>query len=247
MIHIVTSDNRHLYGPQLQAMHEQRRLRCVEKSGRDDLVRLDGGEIDDHDDARAIHLLGFNDAMELEMGLRLRPTNDHGMLVDGPDEPPRKVADIWEAGGITPTCRRRKGGESSESGERVFEVWAAAMELALAHGITHLVGRPHPYACGVAAGSEIAVSRALLDRLLVALGRAGPVGYHIDAMDMIAFADLGAVQRQVERAMTPQLSAGAERDEVLAAETLFSLHDMSVQVSRIWARPERALPRPLHA
>jgi N-acyl-L-homoserine lactone synthetase len=57
MIHIVTSENRHLYGPQLWAMHEQRREQCVEKNGWIDLVVLDGGEVDDYDDSRAIYLL----------------------------------------------------------------------------------------------------------------------------------------------------------------------------------------------
>ena len=76
MIHIITSENRHLYGPQLWAMHEERRRQCVEKNGWVDLVVLDGGEVDDYDDHRAIYLLGFDDAMRLEVGLRLRPTDD---------------------------------------------------------------------------------------------------------------------------------------------------------------------------
>ena len=49
MIHIITSENRHLYGPQLRAMREQR----VETNGWVDPAALDGGEIDDQDDARA--------------------------------------------------------------------------------------------------------------------------------------------------------------------------------------------------
>lgn len=273
MIHVVTVENRHLYGPQLWAMHEQRRLQCVEKNGWVDLVVLDGGEVDDYDDSRAIYLLGFNDAMALEVGLRLRPTDDRCMLADkfphliAPDEPPKKGPDIWEASRLftTQAYRRRKGGGR---GERVFEAWAAAMELALAQGIsrfvgmidmqlypgimnspidTRLVGLPRPYAYGVVAGSEIALSRALLDRVLEALGREGPIGYHVDALDLLAFGDLAAVQRQVKRAMTPQLSAGIERDETLAAETLFRLHDSSGRARRIWAEREGALPRALHA
>ena len=47
MIHIITSENRHLYGPQLWAMHEERRRQCVEKNGWVDLVVLDGGGVDD--------------------------------------------------------------------------------------------------------------------------------------------------------------------------------------------------------
>lgn len=262
MIHIVTSENRHLYGPQLWAMHEERRRQCVEKNGWVDLVVLDGGEIDDYDDHRAIYLLGFDDALRLEVGLRLRPTDDRCMLADkfphliAPGETPKKGPDVWEATRLftTETYRRRKG---PGRGERVFECWAAAFELALRRGVsrfvgmidmqlypgilnspieTRLVGVPRPYEYGVVAGSEIAVSPKLLDGVLEALGRESPIGYEIDALDLMAFGDLAAVQRQVARAMTPQLGAGAERDETLAAKALFRLHDNAGEAQRIWNR-----------
>ena len=139
MIHIITSENRHLYGPQLWAMHEERRRQCVEKNGWVDLVVLDGGEVDDYDDHRAMYLLGFDDDMQLEVGLRLRPTEDRCMLADkfahliAPGETPKKGPDVWEATRLftTETYRKRKG---PGRGERVFECWAAAFELALRHG-----------------------------------------------------------------------------------------------------------------
>lgn len=260
MIHIITSENRHLYGPQLWAMHEERRRQCVDKNGWVDLVVLDGGEIDDYDDHRAIYLLGLDDDMQLEVGLRLRPTDDRCMLADkfadliAPGETPKKGLDVWEATRLftTEAYRQRKG---PGRGQRVFECWAAAFELALKNGVTRfvgmidmqlypgilnspietrLVGIPRPYAFGVVAGSEIAVSSDLLDRVLEAIGRESPVGYEVDGLDLMAFGNLAAVQRQVKRAMTPQLVAGPERDETLAAETLFRLYDTSSQARRIW-------------
>ena len=145
MIHIITSENRHLYGPQLWAMHEERRRQCVEKNGWVDLVVLDGGEVDDYDDDRAIYLLGFDDEMRLEVGLRLRPTDDRCMLADkfphliAPGETPKKGPDVWEATRLftTEVYRDRKG---AGRGQRVFEVWAAAFEHALRHGVTRFVG-----------------------------------------------------------------------------------------------------------
>jgi acyl-homoserine lactone synthase len=267
MIHIITSENRHLYGPQLWAMHEERRRQCVEKNGWVDLVVLEGGEVDDYDDHRAIYLLGFNPQMELEVGLRLRPTDDRCMLADkfahliAPGETPKKGPDVWEATRLftTEAYRRRKG---PGRGERVFEVWAAAFEYALRKGVnrfvgmidmqlypgilnspidTRLVGIPRAYEHGVVAGSEIAVTQGLLDRVLEAVGRESPVGYEIDSMDMMAFGDLSCVQRQVRRAMTPQLVAGAERDETLAAETLFRLHDATGRARHIWSQREQRL------
>lgn len=260
MIHVITSENRHLYGPQLWAMHEERRRQCVDKNGWVDLVVLDGGEVDDYDDQHAIYLLGFDDDMRLEVGLRLRPTEDRCMLADkfshlvSPGETPKKGVDVWEATRLftTEIYRQRKG---PGRGSRVFECWAAAFELALKNGVTRfvgmidmqlypgilnspietrLVGIPRPYAYGLVAGSEIAISRSQLDRVLEALGRESPIGYEIDTLDLMAFGDLAAVQKQAKRAMTPQLTAGPERDETLAAETLFRLHDTANQARRIW-------------
>lgn len=261
MIHVVTSQNRHLYGPQLWAMHEQRREQCVEKNGWVDLVVLDGGEIDDFDDGQAIYLLGFDDAMRLEVGLRLHPTQERCMLADkfphliAPGESPKKGPEVWEATRLftTEVYRAKKG---PGRGARVFEVWAAAMELALLNGVerfvgmidmalypgimnspidTRLVGLPRPYAYGVVAGSEIALSNALLERVRESIGIDGPVGYHVDELDLRAFGGLAAVQRQVVRAQIPQFDPGSARDEALAAETLYRLNDTSLQARRIWA------------
>lgn len=268
MIHIVTSQNRHLYGPQLWAMHEQRREQCVEKNGWVDLVVLDGGEIDDYDDSRAIYLLGFDDAMRLEVGLRLHPTEERCMLADkfphliAPGESSKKGADVWEATRLftTEVYRAKKG---PGRGARVFEVWAAAMELALVNGVqrfvgmidmqlypgimnspidTRLVGLPRAYAFGVVAGSEIALSSALLDRVCESVGIDGPVGYHVDELDLRAFGGLAAVQRQVVRAQIPQFDPGTARDEALAAETLYRLNDTSSQARRIWAERDAHAP-----
>jgi acyl-homoserine lactone synthase len=261
MIHIVTSQNRHLYGPQLWAMHEQRREQCVEKNGWVDLVVLEGGEIDDFDDSSAIYLLGFDDAMALEVGLRLHPTEPRCMLADkfphliAPDETSKKGSDVWEATRLftTEVYRAKKG---PGRGARVFEVWAAAMELALINGVsrfvgmidmslypgimnspidTRLVGLPSPYAFGVVAGSEIALSQALLDRVREAIAVDGSVGYHVDELDLRAFGDLAAVQRQAISAQIPQRCPGSARDEQLAAETLYRLNDVFGQARRIWA------------
>jgi acyl-homoserine lactone synthase len=268
MIHIVTSQNRHLYGPQLWAMHEQRREQCVEKNGWIDLVVLEGGEVDDYDDGQAVYLLGFDAAMRLEVGLRLHPTEERCMLADkfphliAPGETPKKGPTVWEATRLftTQAYRAHKG---PGRGARVFEVWAAAMELALVNGIerfvgmidmslypgimnspidTRLVGLPRPYAFGVVAGSEIALSRALLERVRESIGMEGPVGYHVDELDLRAFGSLACVQHQVVRAQTPQFHPGSPRDEALAAETLYRLTDTTLEARRIWAERDAHQP-----
>ena len=137
MIHIITSENRHLYGPQLWAMHEERCRQCVDKNGWVDLVVLDGGEVDDYDDHRAIYLLGFNDEMELEVGLRLRPTDDRCMLADkfphliAPGETPKKAADVWRPRACSPPrpiagARVRAGASACSSAGRRRSNWPCA-------------------------------------------------------------------------------------------------------------------------
>ena len=262
MIHIVTSQNRHLYQAPLRAMHEQ----GVESDGWVELVILDDGGADD--DGRALYLLGFDDAMRLEVGLRLHPTEQRCRLADAfphliaPGESSKKGPEVWEATRLftTPAWRAL---EQPSRDARLFEVWAAAIELALVNGVerfvamidmqlypgimsspidTRLVGLPHPYDHGVVAGFEIALSPALLDRACEAIGADGPVGYHVDQLDLRAFGGLAAVQRQVARAQIPQFDPGSARDEALAAETLYRLNDTTSQANRVWANREARPP-----
>jgi acyl-homoserine lactone synthase len=252
MIHIVTSRNRGLYAPELASMRRQRREQLAAKDGWIDLVVLDD---DDRDEAGAVHLLAFDDDMRLEGALRLDPTLHRCLLVDrfadliAPGETPKTGPEIWEATGLftTKACRDRS---------RVGALWTAAMELALVNGVrrivgvidmalypsvlsapieARLVGLPRPYALGVAAGVELALSGALVARLHEALGIVGPVGYHLDELDLRAFGGLADVQRQVRRAQVPQCGPGSARDEALAAETLYQLNDSSSVTRRVWA------------
>ncbi len=247
MIHIVTSENRSLYAPELVALRAHRREQRASKDGWIDLVLLD----DDRDDIGTIHLLAFDDAMRLEAALRLDPTLPRCRLVErfgdltAPDEPPMVGPTTWEASGLF-TTRTYRAGVPPDDRSRVCALWAAAMELALVNGVerivgvidmalypsalnapidARLVGMPRLYARGVAAGVEAAVSQARLDRLREALGVVGPVGYHVDAFDLQAFGGLAKVQRQVRAAQIPQFGPGSARDEALSAETLFRLSD----------------------
>ena len=197
MIHIVTSENRRLYDPHLE------------------VLRGPDGEIDD---AGAIHFLAFDDDMRLEIGLSLRPTDPRRRLAEAvphivaPGEAPKKGPDVWEATRLF-TAQAHGARTGPDRGARMVETWAAAMELALVNGVERLVGmidtRLHPWIAsaplgarlaglprahgdGVIAGLEIAVTRALLDRAYEAIGVEGPVGYHVDALDLRAFGDLAA-------------------------------------------------------
>jgi acyl-homoserine lactone synthase len=266
MIHVITSENRHFYAAALTLMRAQRREQLLCREGWVDLVILDGD--DDDDTPGTIHLLALDADMRLEAALRLDPTQGRCRLVErfpeliADDEPLEIGPKTWEATGLftTPTYRARTGpGDHA----RVCALWTAAMEIALVNGVeriigvidmafypsalnapvdARLVGLPRPYAKGVAAGVELPVSRPLLDRLREALGIAGPVGYHVDELDLRAFGHLAEVQSQVLRAQVAQFSPGSARDEALSAEALYRLTDSACAIRQIWADRDSVPP-----
>jgi acyl-homoserine lactone synthase len=258
MIHIVTSANRRLYVRELASMRAQRREHLAGEAGWVDRLVLH----DDQGDAPGtIHLLAFDDDMRLDAALRLDSTQDRCRLVDGfpeliaADEPLVTGLEVWEATGLftTRTCRART---RPGDGSRVCALWAAATEVALVNGATRivsvmdmalypnalngpidarLVGVPRPYALGVAAGIELSISPQSLNRLREALGVMGPVGYHVDELDLRAFGDLAGVQRQLKGAQVAQFGPGSARDEALSAETLYRLTDGACAARAVWA------------
>jgi acyl-homoserine lactone synthase len=258
MIHIVTSENRQLYAHELATMRALRREQLADKAGWVDLIVVDEAP---PEGPCTVHLLAFDDQMRLEAALRLDPTEDHCLLAQrfshlvAPGETPKTGRDVWQAVDLftTPVLRARPG---ADTGPRLFELWTAAVELAVVNGVARivgvidmalypgvlntpldarLVGVPRPYALGVAAGIELALSQALRDRMRESLGLAGPVGYHVDALDLRAFGGLAAAQRQVVRAQVPQAFLDSARNEALAAETLYRLNDMSSRDRQTWA------------
>lgn len=102
MLHVVTSANRHLYGPQLQEMHRQRYEVFVLKQGWN-LQICDGGEYDQGDDERAVYLIALGPAGECRASIRLRPADDFSYVIDhmpewidGDAEALRRDPALWE-------------------------------------------------------------------------------------------------------------------------------------------------------
>ncbi|MFO1014444.1 MAG: acyl-homoserine-lactone synthase [Caulobacteraceae bacterium] len=139
MIHIVTAANRHLYQPQLAAMHRLRTVHFVQERGWSLKVREDGGEYDQYDDERTIYGLAVGASGQVLGGVRLRPTDDKCMLTD---DLPQLVAtspesivgpDVWELTRLFTTReardRRKLGGPDVK-----IELLVAALEFANAQG-----------------------------------------------------------------------------------------------------------------
>jgi len=80
-IHVVTGDNRHLYGDELQQYFRLRHDIFVEERGWKDLRRPDGLEIDRYDNEHAVYLLAI-DRERVVGGQRLYPTLLPHMISD---------------------------------------------------------------------------------------------------------------------------------------------------------------------
>ena len=92
MIHLITSQNRHLYNSCITEMHAERRRQFIVERGWS-LNERDGGEYDNYDDDQALYLVGLDCDGRLEVGCRLRPTLIGGVI---PDVFPHLIAPIEE-------------------------------------------------------------------------------------------------------------------------------------------------------
>lgn len=227
MIHVVTQKNRHLYAAQMTEMHQLRRIHFVEENGWSDLHVIDGAEVDQFDDARAVYLLGLDEVGRIEVGLRVRPTDDGCILTDSfphmvaPGAPVLRGPEAWEMSRIFSTYAYRR---NRRGGRRVGECFLAAMEIAHAKGAARLVGMvdmqlyplasniawdlkltglPAPYAFGVMAGVYAPVGDREIALMRESFARRGAAGYEVEAEDLKLCGDFSGVARMFERACGP--------------------------------------------
>lgn len=141
MLHLVTNDNRALYGPELDDLHRARKAVFVDELGWRLRVR-DGMEFDEYDDGRAMHIIGFGAERDVVMGIRVRPADDRSMLGDHfgrflkPGGRPFDDGRTWEVS--RGFCRER-------GLRRVYMMRKAAcmispLEMALEAGIDRYIG-----------------------------------------------------------------------------------------------------------
>ena len=81
MIHLINSNNRHLYIEELDEFHRERHRQFVIERGWP-LRSVDGGEYDDYDDDQAFYLVGLSLDGGIEVGCRIRTTARGGVLPD---------------------------------------------------------------------------------------------------------------------------------------------------------------------
>jgi acyl-homoserine lactone synthase len=77
MIHIVTSENRHLFQDEMEQAYRLRHRVFVEEKKWTDLARLDGREIDQFDNEHAVHMLYVEEGKVLGYQRMLPSTRPH--------------------------------------------------------------------------------------------------------------------------------------------------------------------------
>lgn len=223
MIHIVHAGNRHLYARQLDEMFVQRRIMFYERAGWRDLQLVDGREIDDFDDDRAVYLIALNDDEELEGSVRTRPTDDRCILVDkfpdlvAPDQPPLKGPEVWESTRIFTTDAYRR---TRQPGARMFHALAlAAKEVAFEAGCRRMIGMcdirllphitdgpvevqlaglPRPYPYGTWIGTWVHVTETVILKSRDSMALSTRISYAVTDSDLRRHGSLAAVQRFVD-------------------------------------------------
>lgn len=139
MIDLVTSENRHLFEPQLVEMWRQRHKTFVEGLGWD-LPAKNGLEIDQFDTDQTVYLIATDDGENVTGSMRLLPTTGPHLMSDlFPELCDRGVTRdeaIWES---SRTNIRSDGRGTSTPTRAMGEIMCGMMEFALLYGISQVI------------------------------------------------------------------------------------------------------------
>jgi len=205
VFHLITDHNRALYRGELERLHRARKAVFVDELGWGLRVR-DGMEYDEYDDARAMHIIGFDTAGDVAMGIRVRPADDRSMLVDHfahhlpAGLRPFDDGRTWEVS--RGFCRER--GIRKPHLMRKAACMIAPLEIALEAGVDryvgftdvrmlnlyyhigwklNLLGDPMPYGEGDGVAYEAEVSAQVVRQIRQTWGLPTPAHIRIDTLD----------------------------------------------------------------
>jgi len=141
VLHVVTAANRHLYETQLDQMYRHRTELFVEGAGWN-LTVVDGREMDEGDDDRAVYLIAIDDDGHCRSSVRIRPVDDFSYLIDHMpewvDEDRQALKEdptVWEMARWINQSRARKA-------EVSIAIYVGAVEYMVGRGVSQCVSCP---------------------------------------------------------------------------------------------------------
>jgi N-acyl-L-homoserine lactone synthetase len=249
MIHAVSAENRHLYARYLWEMFRVRKRHYIDERGWAELWRFDDLELDDSDDERAVYLLDLDETTELRGFVRIRPTDDHSILVDkfpylvDPSLLPLKGPETWEGSRIW------ADGSARNIRTAMHRLLTACAEYILArsgkrlllfvdvHNFPHLgdgalefkmTGPPASYRYGTMVGASHELTEEIVTRLRDSLSEPEPIVFAVEDEDLALHGSLEGVQREVDLARGADLGA-AKVDLATPAMTKARIHALFVR------------------
>ncbi|MFC7290695.1 acyl-homoserine-lactone synthase [Hirschia litorea] len=142
MIHVVTGENQHLYGPQLDEMFQMRHEYFIEAHGWDALESVNGRETDEFDDGDVVYLLNLDSCGRVASAYRLNPSIGPNLLSDKlshyvEGDAPRNE-ETWDLTRWIIAARYRRSRDYTRAIQIARETIIAVQEFAVSRGITHL-------------------------------------------------------------------------------------------------------------
>ncbi|ACT59511.1 acyl-homoserine-lactone synthase [Hirschia baltica] len=142
MIHVVTGENQHLYGPQLDEMFRMRHEYFVQAKGWDALQSINGKETDEFDDGDVVYLINLDFDGRVASAYRLNSSTGPNLLADKlsnfVDGELPKREEVWDLTRWIMATRYRRSKDFSKAIQIARETIIGVHEFAVSRGISHL-------------------------------------------------------------------------------------------------------------
>ncbi len=142
MIHVVTGENQHLYGAQLDEMFRMRHDYFIEAQGWDALQSINGKETDEFDDGDVVYLLNLDFEGRVASAYRLNPSTGPNLLADKLSDYVEgnapKSEEIWDLTRWIIASRYRRGKDYNRAIRIARETIIGVQEFAVSRGISHV-------------------------------------------------------------------------------------------------------------
>ncbi len=141
MIHVVTLDNQHLYGRQLDQMFRMRHTYYIEGHGWGGLTSVNGRETDEFDNETVVYLMSIDPFGDVAASVRLNPTLGPTLLkkfADWADDPLPELESVWDISRWIAAPQHRRAANPRWPTNHQCELMVGILEFGLSRGLTHL-------------------------------------------------------------------------------------------------------------